>query len=299
LKLKLKLKLKDESAAVIPNPDWACQVFNDTTGSYAAIPMDPSMGTGCTAWTVAGTCRPDACPANAIPMNISVRVHLTQWLLAGAEETSRKLRHPLAQLLNNPPLLLYGGGSTPEVPETQVHQHGLAPMGHARSGFRKFRSRMKHGLAPMGHGGLPHSVHLLSLRAVSTSAYLLRLQHLGDGESGQGESVRVSFFRAGLCGLLGVRSRVQEKSITALYDVREEGDTVNRKEDSWTADEAERLDSLGSSGAAEQARLEAATTEGAAQAPKDTAVASEVECRDLEVKIHPQDIRTFYVTLRR
>ena len=40
----------------------ACQVFNDTSGQYASIPLDNSSGTTCSQYAWAGTCRADNCP---------------------------------------------------------------------------------------------------------------------------------------------------------------------------------------------------------------------------------------------
>ena len=85
----------------------ACQVFNDTSGQYANIRLDDSLGVNCSGWAAMGTCRPDACPAFSVPMNISTRVEPTLWLLAGDARTSDGMWRRLATELNNPPTLFF------------------------------------------------------------------------------------------------------------------------------------------------------------------------------------------------
>ena len=64
------------------------QVFNDTAGTYAVLPVDRSEGVNCSGWTNMGTCRADGCPAFAVPMNVSTRVAPVLWVLAGGADTA-------------------------------------------------------------------------------------------------------------------------------------------------------------------------------------------------------------------
>lgn len=243
----------------------ACQVFNDTSGEYANIPMDPSAGVNCSGWLVAGTCRPDGCPEFAIPMNISARVKLQAWLIAGATRTSAARRRDLSQAQNNPPLLFFKGT------ESNIQS-----------------------LAPMGQVGLPKGVHLLTLRVENSSAMLLRLHHTHDGD-GRSEPIRIKFASAGLCGLLGEHSTVTETSISTLQPLAKAG-TPDRLQHAWKADERNSINQLGSSGSMRQAAEE--STHYPKQASRHSAGRriQSLSCHAVTISILPQDIRTFLIT---
>ena len=55
--------------------------------------------------------RPDGCPANRIPLNVSSRVYPRLWLVFGDIAVTNNATAMLSQAMNNPPLVLFGNAS--------------------------------------------------------------------------------------------------------------------------------------------------------------------------------------------
>ena len=55
--------------------------------------------------------RPDGCPANRIPLNVSSRVYPRLWLVFGGIAVTNNATAMLSQAMNNPPLVLFGNAS--------------------------------------------------------------------------------------------------------------------------------------------------------------------------------------------
>jgi len=193
-------------------------------------------------------------------MNVSSRIHSTAWLLAGSAERSQLQRHRLSQVQNNPPLLFFGEAGASSLP---------APW------------------APLHRGSLPPPIHLLSLRVMSRSHTLLRLQHMFDeAQADMPGPIEVSFAATGLCSLLGRDAHIEEVSLTALWHLPA---AASHQQAGWKANHTERLDMLGSSGAAQQATPQQQTHQpGRSQGS---------HCHAFRTAISPQDIKTFRVSV--
>eukprot|EP00466_Bigelowiella_natans_P018245 jgi/Bigna1/78050/fgenesh1_pg.52_\ len=264
----------------------ACQVFNDTTGSYATIPLDDSEGNTCTQFGWAGTCRADNCPSFAVPMNISTRVEPLMWFVAGKRSTCQGRWRQLSQLLNNRPSLLFSGKAHFDVKAS----------------------------APMRRAALPLDVHLLTLQprtADGMSQLVLRLQNIqeiapassaANNASGSANGpISIDFNKAGLCALLGKRARVSERALNSL-PLDKDGYARNM----FSGDETKTLDLVGSRGGAAAEFKSDATgridahrqaAEGTQQVTGSRRFDTEGRACGFKTEIWPQDIKTFLITL--
>ena len=256
----------------------ACQVFNDTTGQYATIPNDPSEGTSCEGYASMGTCRPDACPSYAIPMNISERVVTNFWVLTGPVSAVEQREQIQAQVLNNPPLLFYG----------------LA--GNDSSSFAEWPSTV----APLGDGNaLPDSIHLLNLGVrVNTSGapnaqappqkpmLVLRVQNIAN------DTATLGMQDSGLCNLLGLTSTFEERSVSTIWPLSGEG-ALSR----WTWNTVERSDDTVDLNRLNQAPSSSGKrrSHDSAAAPSST-LSAELTCSSASLDLAKRDLRTFYVS---
>eukprot|EP00750_Incisomonas_marina_P028645 INCI6800.1.p1 GENE.INCI6800.1~~INCI6800.1.p1 ORF type:complete len:1386 (+),score=235.40 INCI6800.1:180-4337(+) len=268
----------------------ACQVFNDTTGQYATIPNDPSLGDTCQGYANMGTCRPDGCPDYAIPMNISERVETRFLLLAGAASDVAGREQVQAQVLNNPPLIFYG----------------LASANDALAQAQSVNFPAK--VAPLGDGrALPESVHLLNLgvrvntsgapnvdgsgggSSYTTPQLVLRVQNIADA------TATLRFGGSGLCKLFGAGAEVEERSLSTIWPLSGKGaltrwpwdTTVERSDDEVDLNRLNRAPSQN----VHHAKKPKSKKHNASSSVFETS-----SCSRTVLELAKRDLRTFYVS---